>query len=68
MTNILMIIVAFLAIVTLIQILRVSELMSAVQKEDVNEVNEKDNIFNSKMMFIVCALFLISFVWQYFEW
>ena len=63
-----MIIVAFLAIVTLIQILRVSELMSAVQKQDVNEVNEKDNIFNSKMMFIVGGLFLISFVWQYFEW
>lgn len=63
-----MIIVAFLAIVTLIQILRVSELMSDVQKQDVNEVNEKDNIFNSKMMFIVGALFLISFVWQYFEW
>lgn len=63
-----MIIVAFLAIVTLIQILRVSELMSAVHKQDVNEVNEKDNIFNSKMMFIVGGLFLISFVWQYFEW
>ena len=63
-----MIIVAFLAIVSLIQILRVNELMSAVQKQDVNEVNEKDNIFNSKMMFIVGALFLISFVWQYFEW
>jgi cytochrome c oxidase subunit 2 len=68
MTNILMIIVAFLAIVTLIQVLRVSELMSAVHKLDVNEVNEKDNIFNSKMMFIVGGLFLISFVWQYFEW
>ena len=63
-----MIIVAFLAIVTLIQVLRVSELMSAVHKLDVNEVNEKDNIFNSKMMFIVGGLFLISFVWQYFEW
>ena len=63
-----MLIVAFLGIVTLIQILRVSELMSSVQKTDVNEVNEKDNIFNSRMMLIVGALFLISFVWQYFEW
>ena len=68
MTNILIFIIAFLLIATLIQILRVSELMAAVQKTDVNEVNEKDNIFNSKMMLIVGALFLISFVWQYFEW
>ena len=68
MTNILIFIIAFLLIATLVQILRVSELMAAVQKTDVNEVNEKDNIFNSKMMLIVGALFLISFVWQYFEW
>ena len=68
MTNILIFLVGFLGIVTLVQVLRVSELMSAVQKQDVNEVNEKDNIFNSKMMFIVGGLFLISFVWQYFEW
>ena len=67
MTNILIFIVGFLGIVTLVQILRVSELMSAVHKQDVNEVNEKDNIFNSKMMLIVGALFLISFFWQYFE-
>ncbi|MGY8988636.1 MAG: cytochrome c oxidase subunit II [Flavobacteriales bacterium] len=68
MTNILIFIIAFLLLATLIQILRVSELMAAVQKTDVNEVNEKDNIFNSKMMLIVGSLFLISFVWQYFEW
>ena len=68
MTNILIFIVGFLGIVTLVQILRVSELMSAVHNQDVNEVNEKDNIFNSKMMLIVGALFLISFFWQYFEW
>ena len=68
MTNFLIFIFWFLGILTLVQILRVSELMSAVHKQDVNEVNEKDNIFNSKMMLIVGALFLISFFWQYFEW
>tara|TARA_Y100001968_G_C19437570_1_gene760624 strand:+ start:1831 stop:2943 length:1113 start_codon:yes stop_codon:yes gene_type:complete len=68
MTNILIFILAFLLIVTVVQILRVRELMAAVEKRDVNEVNEKDNIFNAKMMLIVGGLFLISFVCQFFAW
>ena len=68
MTNILIFFIAFLVIVTFIQILRVRELIANVEKRDVNEVTEKDNRNQSLLIGIVGFLFLASCVWQYLAW
>ena len=68
MTNILIFIVVFLFIVTLVQILRVSELMSAIQKQDVNEVTDKDNKTQARLFLIVGSLFIGFVIWQILEW
>ena len=43
MTNILIAIIVFLIIALLVQILRVSELLSEINNTDVNEVTDDDN-------------------------
>ena len=68
MTNLLIILIAFLVIATLVQILRVGELLSEVRNLDVNKVTEKDNKTQSFLMGSVGILFLVSCVWQYFSW
>jgi len=68
MTNILIFFIAFLVIVTFIQILRVRELMANVEKRDVNEVTKKDNRNQSLLLGIVGFLFLAACVWQYLAW
>jgi len=68
MTNILIILVALLVVATLVQLLRVGELLSEVKNQDVNKVTEKDNKSQSIIMAIVGILFLASCVWQYFSW
>ena len=68
MTNILIFIVAFLVIVTLVQILRVSELMAAVQQTDVNDVTDKDNKTQARLLLLVGSLFIGFVIWQILEW
>ena len=68
MTNILIALVLILLIATLVQILRVSELLSELKKEDVNEVTDKDNATQGKILLIVGVLFLGSVVWQFVNW
>ena len=68
MTNILIFIVAFLFIVTLVQILRVSELMASVQKTDVNDITDKDNKTQARIFLIVGTLFIGFVIWQILEW
>lgn len=68
MTNILIVLVALLVVATLVQLLRVGELLSEVKNQDVNKVTEKDNKNQSMIMTIVGILFLASCVWQYFSW
>ena len=67
-TKLLIFIVAFLFIVTLVQILRVSELMAAVQKTDVNDVTDKDNKTQARIFLIVGTLFIGFVIWQILEW
>ena len=43
MTNILIAVVVILLVATLVQILRVSELLSEIKNKDVNEVTDEDN-------------------------
>ena len=68
MTNILIFIIAFLVVATLVQILRVSELMAAVQKTDVNDVTDKDNKTQARIFLIVGILFIGFVIWQILEW
>jgi len=66
--NILIFIIAFLFIVTFVQILRVSELISAVNNQDHNKVTERDNKIQARIFLIVGTLFIGFVIWQILEW
>ena len=68
MTNILIAIVVLLLIATLVQILRVSELLSEIKNKDVNEVTDEDNNTQGILFLIVGFGFLIFVVWQMAAW
>ena len=68
MTNILIFIIAILVIATLVQIVRVSELLSEIKNKDVNEVTDKDNNNQGLLFLIVGFGFLIFVVWQMITW
>ena len=68
MTNILIVVVVILLVATLVQILRVSELLSEIKNEDVNEVTDKDNNTQGLLFLIVGFGFLIFVVWQMVTW
>jgi cytochrome c oxidase subunit 2 len=68
MTNILIFIIAILVIATLVQIVRVSELLSELKNKDVNEVTDKDNNTQGLLFLIVGFGFLIFVVWQMITW
>ena len=68
MINILIAIVVFLIIVTLVQILRVSELLSEINNTDVNEITDEDNDTQGKLYLIVGFLFLGFVIWQMISW
>ena len=57
MTNILIAIVVFLIIALLVQILRVSELLSEINNTDVNEVTDEDNNTQGKLYLTIAILF-----------
>jgi len=68
MTNILIVVVVILLVATLVQILRVSELLSEIKNEDVNEVTDKNNNTQGLLFLIVGFGFLIFVVWQMVTW
>ena len=68
MTNILIAIVVLLLIATLVQILRVSELLSEIKNKDVNEVTDEDNNTQGILFLIVGFGFLIFVIWQMVAW
>jgi len=68
MTNILIFIIALLVIATLVQIVRVGELLSEIKNKDVNEVTDKDNNNQGLLFLIVGFGFLIFVVWQMVTW
>ena len=68
MINILIAIVVFLIIVTLVQILRVSELLSEINNTDVNEITDEDNDTQGKLYLGMLFLFLGFVVWQMISW
>jgi len=68
MTNILIAIIVILLIATLVQMLRVSELLSEIKNKDVNEVTDADNNTQGILFLIVGFGFLIFVIWQMVAW
>jgi cytochrome c oxidase subunit 2 len=68
MTNILIFIIVILVIATLVQIVRVGELLSEIKNKDVNEVTDQDNNTQGLLFLIVGFGFLIFVVWQMITW
>ena len=68
MINILIAIVVFLIIALLVQIFRVSELLSEINNTDVNEVTDDDNNTQGRLYLVVGFLFLGFVIWQMISW
>jgi len=68
MTNVLIGLVAFLFIVSLVQIVRVSELLSKLNNQDTNVVTERDNQSQGFLFLLMIPLFLGFVVWQMISW
>ena len=68
MTNVFIVVISFLLVVTLVQLVRVGQLLGDIRKKDFNVVTETDNKRQSFLMLIVGLAFLASCVWQYFAW
>ena len=68
MTNILVGLVVLLVIVSLVQITRVSELLSELKKEDVNEVTDNDNNYQGILTLIIGFAFIVFVIWQMITW
>ena len=68
MSVLLIFVVAFLLIVTLVQLLRVSELLSQIKNKDVNEVTENDNNTQGWLFLVVGFSFIAFVIWQMVSW
>ena len=68
MTNTLIILVAILIIAALVQITRVSELLSEIKKQDPNKVTDSNNKTQGILFLVVGGAFLIFVVWQMITW
>jgi cytochrome c oxidase subunit 2 len=68
MNTVSIIVLVILAILTLVQIMRVSEASSEIQEGKDNEVSEKDNDTQGRLMLVVGFGFIISVVVMYYAW
>jgi cytochrome c oxidase subunit 2 len=68
MNTISIIVLVVLVILTIVQVMRISETSSAIQKGKDNEVSEKDNDTQGRLMLIVGMGFVISVVVMYLAW
>lgn len=68
MTKLLILVVAFLLIVTLVQLLRVSELLSQIKNKDINEVTDEDNNTQGWLLLVVGFGFVAFVIWQMISW
>ena len=68
MTLFLTLLVTFLLIVTLVQLLRVSELLSKIKKKDVNEITDNDNNTQGSLFLVVGFGFIVFVIWQMVSW
>lgn len=68
MTNTLIFLVAVLIVATLVQITRVSELLSAIKKKDTNSVTDSNNKTQGILFLVVGSGFILFVVWQMIAW
>ena len=68
MTIFLTLIVVFLLIVTLVQLLRVSELLSQIKNKDVNEITDNDNNTQGWLFLVIGFGFIAFVIWQMISW
>ena len=68
MINILIALVVFLIIAALVQITRVSELLSEIKNKDVNKVTDDDNKTQGVLFLVIGFGFLAFVVWQMVAW
>lgn len=68
MINILIALVVVLIIATLVQITRVSELLSELKNQDVNKVTDDDNKTQGVLFLVIGFGFLAFVVWQMVTW
>ena len=66
MTNILIALVVLLIIATLVQIVRVSELLAELKNQDVNKITDNDNKTQGVLFLTVGGAFLI-FVMNFYS-
>jgi len=69
MTNILIIVVVFLIVITLVQLLRVGDLLSEIKNVDNNKVTDKDNNAQAFLFFMIGGVIYLALVlWQFKYW
>ena len=68
MSTISIIVLVVLVVLTLVQVMRISEISSEIQKGKDNEVSEKDNDTQGRLMLLVGFGFVISVVVMYIAW
>ncbi len=69
MTNILIIVVILLIVITLVQLLRVGDLLSEIKNVDNNKVTDKDNNTQAFLFFMIGGVIYLALVlWQFKYW
>jgi len=69
MTNILIIVVILLIVITLVQLLRVGDLLSEIKNVDNNKVTDKDNNTQAFLFFMIGGvIYLALVIWQIKYW
>lgn len=64
MINFLISIVVILSAIVVVQLVKFFELLSELKGEDSEEVNEKDNRLNARLMMVFLVSFFASFIWM----
>ena len=69
MMNILIVIVVLLIIASMVQVVRVGEVISEVKNQDVNKVTDKDNKVQATLFFVIGGvIYLLLVLWQFKYW
>jgi cytochrome c oxidase subunit 2 len=68
MTGIITVVVVLLAILALVQVVRVFELSAEVRKENLQTAQQRENDINGKLLMVFLVLMLGSFIWMAIAW
>lgn len=69
MTNLLIFVVAFLVIATMVQLLRVGELIAETKKQNTNDISESDNKTQATLFLLIAGVAYLALVlWQFKNW